>query len=255
MVALKKSQLNKHAVGRIHSLETFGALDGPGLRFVVFMQGCPLRCIYCHNPDSWDVDSGRLMTADELLSEIVKYNSFIKGGGVTFSGGEPLMQYRFVAEMLRRLRELSIHTALDTSGAVDIAKSGMAIDLADLILLDIKSLDDGLNRYITGQSNRGALETLRYCEDTGKDVWIRHVLVPGITLVEWRLRRLADYLKKFKCIKKVELLPFHKMGEYKWQELDLEYKLTDTAAVEKSEAERMKLLFSELDCFKENEPE
>jgi len=220
--------MNPSVTGRIHSIESFGTLDGPGIRYVLFLQGCPLRCLYCHNPDARGESGGTVMTAGEVMTDILTYRAFIARGGVTLSGGEPLLQPAFTCEVLDGCREHRLHSALDTSGAVPLARAAPAIDRADLVLLDIKALEDDLCEPLTGCSAANTLATLEYCEATGKAVWIRHVLVPGYTLDRMRLERLADYLLRFGCIRKTELLPFHKMGEYKWKSLGSSYALTDT---------------------------
>ena len=222
--------MDKTATGRIHSVETFGAVDGPGVRYVLFLQGCRLKCLYCHNPDSWDCTGGKAITAQEAFHDIQQYRSFIKNGGVTFSGGEPLLQPEFVLELLHLCKKSGLHTAVDTAGSVDLSLSRPVIDAADMLLLDIKVLDEALCLKLTGQSGVNTLRTLEYCEQIGKRVWIRHVLVPGYTLRRDRVGKLADYLQPFSCIEKVELLPFHKMGEYKWETLHMDYQLTDTPA-------------------------
>ncbi len=226
--------------GRIHSVETFGAVDGPGVRFVVFFQGCPLRCLYCHNPDSWDANSGREITIGELLAEIVRYKSFIKNGGVTLSGGEPLLQYEFAKQLLLACRKEGLHTAIDTSGCIPVSVCAGAVDEADLVLLDIKAVDTLLSSKLSGMGNENALELLRYCEETNKPVWIRHVLLPGWTLDTEQAHRMGQLLAPLRSVKKVELLPFHKMGEFKWEELKLEYTLTETLPPEPERVEAIK---------------
>ena len=235
--------MNPSVTGRIHSVESFGTLDGPGIRYVLFMQGCPLRCLYCHNPDARSLEAGKVMTAGEVIADILTYKPFIAHGGVTLSGGEPLLQPAFTCAVLDGCRENKLHTAIDTSGAISLEQSSPAIDRADLLLLDIKALDDDLCVPLTGTSNRNTLATLEYCETTGKPVWIRHVLVPGYTLDEVRLERLADFLLRFACIKKIELLPFHKMGEYKWEALKCPYMLKETQPPTDEEVQRAKAIF------------
>ena len=230
--------------GLIHSVETFGTVDGPGIRYVVFFQGCPLRCLYCHNPDTWPADApcAKRVTARELFLDIIKYKNYIGSGGVTLSGGEPLLQPDFALELIRLCRENGIHTAIDTSGAIPLSACEKAVSAADLILLDIKAIDGDLCRSIAGQDNRNALRLLAFCEENGKPVWIRHVLVPGLTLKRALLEQTAAYLAKFRCVKKVELLPFHKMGEYKWKAQGLDYKLysvNEPAREELDEANRI----------------
>lgn len=220
----------KEITGRIHSLESFGAVDGPGIRYVVFFQGCPLRCLFCHNPDSWAFDKGTEMGVEELVGRILDYRAFYRDGGVTLSGGEPLAQPEFAAALLERLKAEGLHTAVDTAGSIPLERCRRAVELADLLLLDIKALDPALCRTVTGADGSGALALLDWCEQTGKPVWLRHVLVPGWSLEPERLEALARYLKPFTCIQTVELLPFHQMGAYKWQELGIPYALADVKA-------------------------
>lgn len=223
--------------GRIHSVETFGAVDGPGIRFVVFMQGCPLRCVFCHNPDSWNPSGGSETTVGALLGKILQYRSFIEKGGVTLSGGEPLMQAEFTRALLRACRANGLHTAVDTSGCIPLSACREAVDEADLLLLDIKAADTVLARDITGTGLENALALLEHREKNGAPVWIRHVLVPGYTLWDEQAHRMGALLSGYKCVEKVELLPFHKLGEYKWRELALDYKLTDTPEPSAEQAE------------------
>lgn len=213
--------MDKDIKGKLHSIESFGAVDGPGVRFVAFLQGCPLRCRFCHNPDTWKCDDGDDITAGELVEKISRYKNFIKKGGVTFSGGEPLMQADFVAACCRMCRELGFHTAIDTSGAIPLEQSRAAIDAADMLLLDIKDIDPEACRLLTGQTNENALKTLEYCESVGKRIWIRHVLVPTLTLNEDKLRRMGIFLARFKCVERIDFLPYHTMGLYKWDELGI----------------------------------
>ncbi|MDY5697145.1 MAG: pyruvate formate-lyase-activating protein, partial [Victivallales bacterium] len=229
--------------GRIHSLESFGAVDGPGIRYVVFFQGCPLRCLFCHNPDTWAFGEGTEMGVEELVAKIVDYRPFYRDGGVTLTGGEPLAQPEFAAALLRRLKEEGFHTAVDTAGSIPLDRCREAVDLADLLLLDIKALDDALCRDLTGHSNRNTLATLDYCEEHGKSVWIRHVMVPGLTLTRDRLTALAAYLKPFKCIQRIDLLPFHKMAEYKWEQLHIRNTLLDTPEPTKEEIRMAEEIF------------
>lgn len=231
------------ALGHIHSIETCGTVDGPGLRYVIFFQGCPLRCKYCHNPDTWKTKSGCLYTADKVLSDILKYKNFIKSGGVTLSGGEPLLQAEFAAGILKGCKDNGIHTAVDTSGAVPLEKCRTAVDLADLILLDIKSVDTLKCQELTGMGNQNALRLLDYLEKTGKEVWIRYVVIPGITDDYDEITQLAEYLSKYKVVSRVEILPFHKMGEFKWKNLGLEYELEDTPQPTKESIEVIKSIF------------
>ena len=231
-----------NVTGRIHSVESFGALDGPGIRYVLFLQGCPLRCLFCHNPDSWRPDGGQEIGSVDVVQDILRYRNFIHHGGVTLSGGEPLMQPAFCASILEGCRENGLHTALDTSGAVSLLHCRQAVDAADLLLLDIKAAADELFRRITGRGMDNTLEILNRCENIGKPVWIRHVLVPGLTLDRERLHQLGRRLKPYRGIQRVELLPFHKMGEYKWEALGQPYTLGATQPPEPEQVEEARFL-------------
>lgn len=229
--------------GRIHSTESFGAADGPGIRFVVFFQGCPLRCVYCHNPDTRIPSGGRSIRSGKLMEEILSYRNFIRSGGVTLSGGEPLMQKEFAKELLTLCRAHALHCVLDTTGCIPVAESREVIDLCDMLLLDIKAIGSDLSNAISGSDGKNTLETLEYCEKISKRVWIRHVLVPSFTLEHESIVSLAEYLSDFKCVERVDLLPFHKLGEHKWRELKYNYSLYDTPAVTVEEAEGARKLF------------
>ena len=226
-------------IGRIHSFESCGTVDGPGLRFVVFMQGCPLRCLYCHNPDSWNYAEGKEYSVEQIFKEILKYRSYIErsGGGVTVSGGEPLVQSAFVAELFKLCQKANIHTALDTSGAIYPNKTGELYDYCDLVLLDVKSADEAVYKTITSGDLAPVKATLRYLRDKNIKIWIRHVLVPGLTTGEASLRKLGELLKNYDNIELVEILPFHNIGEYKWHELKEKYTLGQTMPPDKAQIE------------------
>ena len=231
-------------IGRIHSVESFGAVDGPGIRFIVFMQGCPLRCKFCHNPDTWNPKDGTEIDTETLANQIESYRNFIKKGGVTVSGGEPLLQTEFVADLLKRCKEKGFHTAIDTSGGIPLEKALPALEQADMLLLDMKDIDTDGAKELTGMGNENAKAILEYCQEHGKQVWLLHVVVPGYTLDRDKLERLADFAKAYSCIEKVELLPFHKMGEYKWKELREPYSLGDTQEPTKEEMTWVKEIFT-----------
>ena len=233
------------AIGRIHSIETFGAIDGPGLRYIIFLQGCPLRCLFCHNPDTWKFKDGKLAKVSDLVNDVISYKSFLKSGGVTISGGEPLAQPEFTKSLIKAFKNENIHTAIDTAGALPLKNSKEILDAVDMVLLDIKTLDDDIAAELTSQSIENTLETLDYLQSINKRTWIRHVLVPGYTLNEKSLREVASYLKDFSCIERVELLPFHKMGEFKWAELGYDYKLLETKEPTKEEIRLAKSIFRE----------
>lgn len=211
----------------MHSFESFGAVDGPGIRTVVFLQGCNLRCKYCHNPDTWNMTDATIITAEDLVNKIMEYYNFIKNGGVTISGGEPLLQADFCQSVAMLCHSHGLHVAIDTSGNVDLEISRKAILEADMIMLDIKDIDDDDCILLTGKSNKNTIKTLDFCESIGKEVWIRHVLVPQYTLFADKLERLGRFLSNYSCIKMVELLPYHTMGIYKWEELNIDYQLKD----------------------------
>lgn len=229
--------------GRVHSFESFGTLDGPGVRFVVFLQGCPLRCRYCHNPDTWELVGGMEISSAEVVDRIESCRNFIRSGGVTLSGGEPLMQPEFARDILERCARAGFHTALDTAGSVPLERSRPVIDRADLLLLDIKALDPALCRELTGHDNRNTLATLDYCEETARPVWIRHVLVPGFTLLRERLEELAAFLKPYRCIRRIDLLPYHKLGAYKWEQLRLTDTLRDVPEPSQAEIQMAEAIF------------
>jgi len=229
--------------GYIHSLESFGAVDGPGIRYVVFFQGCPLRCIFCHNPDSWAFGQGSEMSVDEVVDKILPLRPFYQKGGITLSGGEPLAQPEFAAALLRRLKEEGFHTAVDTAGSIPLERCREAVDLADLILLDIKAYDPDLCRTVTGQDGAGAKALLDYCQSVGKSVGIRHVLVPGYTLNDEALQTLADFLAPYTCIERVDPLPFHQMGAHKWDSLQIPYPLKDCSTPDAADVDHAKEIF------------
>ncbi|BAY23799.1 pyruvate formate-lyase activating enzyme [Calothrix sp. NIES-2100] len=216
--------------GYIHSVESCGTVDGPGIRFVIFTSGCPLRCLYCSNSDCRYLEHGKQTSVDEILTEIQKYQSYMKssGGGVTITGGEPLMQPGFVREIFKRCQELGIHTALDTSGFCDLESAKSVLEFVDLVLLDIKSFDPETYTKVTGRKIEPTLALAKYLNVIHKPAWIRFVLVPGLTDDPENISGLADFIAPFNNVQRVEVLPFHKMGEYKWQELGFEYLLADT---------------------------
>ena len=215
-------------------------MDGPGIRFIVFFQGCPLRCLYCHNPDTWDPKGGTETTVDEIVAKVRSYKGFYRGGGgVTLSGGEPLLQHEFVYELIEALHAEGIHVAIDTSGIVPLSLCQKAVDTADMLLLDIKSFDASLAKRITGSGEclQREKELLDHCESVGKPVWVRHVVVPGLTMEEELLRELSDFLTGYKCVERIEPLPFHKLGEHKWE--DGRYQLSATEAPTKAEMDEV----------------
>ena len=216
--------------GYIHSIETLGTVDGPGVRYVIFTQGCPLHCLYCHNPDSFKMKKGKLVASGTLLDDIGRSADFLRRakGGVTLSGGEPLVQPRFAASIFRGCKEIGLHTALDTSGHLGAKVSDAMLDDIDLVLLDIKSFDPAIYRRVTGVELQPTLDFARRLDSLGKPMWIRFVLVPGLTDDSANVEGLADFAASLKMVERVEVAPFHKMGEFKWAELRLPYELADT---------------------------
>lgn len=232
-------------VGRIHSLESFGTVDGPGIRFVVFMQGCPLRCQFCHNPDTWDVSKGSTYDSEKLAAEILKYKSYMdfSGGGVTFTGGEPLLQANFIIAVCKILKKHKISIAIDTSGYIfnDMVKE--VLEYTDIVLLDIKNYDPRVYEKVTGVELSPTLSFLEYLKEKNITTWIRYVLVPNLTDNLDSIRKLSAHLDNYPNVTKIELLPFHKMGEYKWKEMGLEYQLTDTKEPSKELLAEVKEIF------------
>lgn len=216
--------------GWIHSYESAGMIDGPGIRFIVFLTGCPLSCAYCHNPDCMKLKTGRRVGADEVMAEIRSAANFIKraGGGVTISGGEPLVQPEFVRTILRACKELGLHTALDTSGYLGKHADDEILSLTDLVLLDIKSGLPEVYKDVTGVELQPTIDFARRLSDMGKPVWIRFVMVPGLTDAPDNVAAVAEIVKDIKTVQRVEVLPFHKMGEYKWERLGMTYRLKET---------------------------
>ena len=230
--------------GAIHSTESFGSVDGPGIRFLIFLKGCRMRCRYCHNADTWDPHSSDLRTAEELLDQAERYRSYWgKEGGITVSGGEPLLQIDFLLDLLQKAKARGIHTAIDTAGQPFtreepfFSKFRELMRYTDLLLLDLKHIDPAEHRKLTGQPNDNILDLFRYLSDIGKPIWVRHVLVPGITDEDGCLRRTRDFIAALGNVKKIEVLPYHSMGAYKWKELGIPYSLE---GVESPGAERVK---------------
>ncbi len=216
--------------GYVHSVETAGTVDGPGMRFVAFLAGCPMRCLYCHNPDTRHLKHGKLTQATDLIAEIGQYKDFLQktGGGVTITGGEPLFQHAFVTEVFKGCKELGLHTALDTSGYLGKVVKQALLDVTDLVLLDIKSFDPDTYAKVTGRKLEPTLDFARLLAAQGKPMWVRCVIVPNLTDNLDDLKKLAVFLKNLGNVEKVEVLPFHKMGESKWQKLGMPYTLSDT---------------------------
>ena len=234
--------MNKKNYAKVHSIETFGTVDGPGVRFVIFLQGCHLQCKYCHNRDTWDINSGKYMSVEELVTQIEKYKTYITpNGGVTVTGGEPLLQPYFLVSLFKELKAKNILTAIDTSGMVaitDIIKE--VLSLTDLVLLDIKHIDPKKCKDLVGFSNEKELAFAKYLSDNNIDIWIRQVIIPGITDNEHDLLKLKDFIHSLKTVKKIELLPYHNLGAYKWEQLGLNYELKDIKPASSEDIKRAK---------------
>ena len=215
--------------GKVHSFETFGAADGPGVRFVAFLYGCPFRCRYCHNPDTWAGGKFEEIEAEEVLAKALRYRAYWGGGGgITLSGGEPMAQPKFAAELFEKAHEAGVTTCLDTAAGPfrrDDESVLRLLEATDTVLLDIKHLDPAAHRSLTGADNAPVLDCARYLAQLGKDVWIRHVLVPGITDDPGHLRALKEFAASLGNVKRTEILPYHSFGEAKWEMLGLDYPL------------------------------
>ena len=219
---------------RVHSVESFGSVDGPGIRFVIFLKGCAMRCQYCHNPDTWDRAGGNLRSVDDVLSQALRYRSYWgEKGGITVSGGEALLQIQPLTELFHKAKDLGINTCLDTSAQPFSRKDGRfsafeaLMKYTDLVLLDIKHIDNDAHKWLTGWENENILDCARYLSDIHKPVWIRHVLVSGINDDDESLHKLRSFIDTLSNVERVEVLPYHDLGVYKWEQLGIPYKLTD----------------------------
>ena len=227
--------------GKIHSFESFGTVDGPGIRFIVFMQGCSLKCKYCHNRDTWDIDSGNIYTVDEVLEKILKAKVYLttSNGGVTISGGEPLLQTDFILALFKQLKKFNIHTAIDTSGSIKINKKiEELLSYTDLVLLDIKHIDNEKCIELTGAPNENTLNFAKYLSDNNIPMWIRQVLIPGITDDKNDLLKLKEFISTLNGVENIEILPYHNIGKYKWEALNLEYPLKDIPVANQEDVEK-----------------
>ena len=232
-------------VGLVHSLESFGSVDGPGVRFVVFLQGCALRCKYCHNPETWSAEGGTEWSPEKLFQHVWRYRNYWgKKGGITVSGGEPMLQMEFVTALFELAHQRGVHTVLDTAGqpyradAADQRAFERLMDVTDLVMLDLKAMDEKLHRRVTGTGNANILAMARKLSDMGKPMWIRHVLVPGLTDGEDDLRQMAAFIGTLKTVERVEILPYHTLGLSKWKKLDIAYPLDGVPAPTADEVTR-----------------
>lgn len=236
--------MSKFKTGYIHSIETMGLVDGPGIRIVVFLQGCPLRCIFCHNPETWNKSSKLQMTSKEIVDEIRKYRPYIEmGGGVTFSGGEPLFQSEFLCEMLKMCKKAGIHTCIDTSGTgYNKEYLDEILKYTDLIILDVKAINEEKYKYITGKEMNEFNFFVDKINEKNNKLWLRQVIIPGINDNENYILELKEYVKKFKNVEKTELLPYHTMGKEKYNKLNLKYRLIDTPDMDKEKCKKLEEL-------------
>ncbi|MCR5469043.1 MAG: pyruvate formate lyase-activating protein [Lachnospiraceae bacterium] len=231
--------------GYVHSFESFALVDGPGVRYCVFLQGCKMRCKYCHNPETWECGCGEEWSATDLFNKIYRYKTYWKNnGGITVSGGEALLQMEFVTELFSIAKEKGVNTCLDTSGysfSMDseyLEKFDKLMEVTDLFLLDIKEMDEEKHKKLTGCSNEGILAMAKYLSDNGKAMWIRHVLVPELTDDETGLKDLADFISTLKTVERVEILPYHTLGTFKWEKLGIKYPLEGYRVPTEDEVEK-----------------
>lgn len=226
--------------GRVHSIETFGTVDGPGIRYILFMQGCPLRCKYCHNRDTWDTKGGTEYTTDEIISQALKYSSYMKfsGGGITVSGGEATLQPEFLTELFAKAKKNDIHTCLDTSGFVDIEKIDSVLDNTDLVLLDLKHMVEEKSKDLTGVGIEKTLKLAKHLDERNIPVWIRHVLVPGVTDDVENLEKLGQFVSTLNNVDRLELLPYHSMGVHKWESMGFDYELKNVEDATKEDVDK-----------------
>lgn len=223
--------------GNVHSIETYGTVDGPGIRYILFMQGCLLRCQFCHNPDTWKRGSGKEMSVEEIVADIKEYLPFFQAsnGGVTVSGGEPLLQTTFLTALFKALKKLGVHTAIDTSAGCFSKSPAFLKSLdelltyTDLILLDLKQINSEKHQKLTGKPNEHILEFANYVAEKEVPVWVRHVLIPNVTDIDTDLKELAAFIQTLPNVEKIEVLPYHELGVYKWEALGIDYPLKDTA--------------------------
>ena len=239
---MEKKDIDLKYYAKVHSVESFGTVDGPGIRFVLFLQGCHLQCKYCHNRDTWNMNGGEYKSLDDIFEKIMKYKNYIyPNGGVTVTGGEPLLQVKFLIELFEKLKKENIHTCIDTSGMVtltpDIKK---LLSLTDLVLLDIKHINSEKCKNLVGFGNEKELTFARYLSENNIHMWIRQVLIPGYTDDEQDLQQLKDFISSLKTVDKIEVLTYHDMGRYKWEKLGLKYELDGVRIANYDDVKRAK---------------
>lgn len=231
-------------IGNVHSIETFGSVDGPGIRFVIFLKGCAMRCLFCHNPDTWSGEGGTPMDSDELIEKALRYRPYWgKEGGITVSGGEPLLQIDFLIALFKKAKEEGINTCIDTAGQPFSRKEPFfskfveLMKCTDLLLVDIKHIDETKHKELTGHDNSNIIDMFRYLDEIDKPIWIRHVLLEGYTDIDEYLYKTRAFIKTLSNVKRIDVLPFHKMGEYKWEKLGYPYKLKEVEPPSKARVE------------------
>lgn len=241
------SNISPETFGHIHSTESFGAADGPGVRFIVFVRGCHMRCAYCHNPDTWEIGGGEEITASSLIKKALRYKSYWGAeGGITVSGGEPLLQIEFVTALFKLAKENGIHTTLDTAGnpftreEPFFGKFNELMKYTDLVMLDIKEINPQRHKELTGFDNSNILDMARYLSDIQKSMWIRHVLVPETTDFDEDLDKLGAFIKTLSNVERTEILPYHTLGRFKWDELGIKYRLDGISPPTKERIENAK---------------
>lgn len=231
--------MTKSSIGYIDSIDTMGLVDGPGIRYIVFLRGCKLRCLFCHNPETWNRNNCLKIESNELIKRINRYHGYYKGGGVTFSGGEPLLQPDFLIDMLEKCHMINLHTAIDTAG-VGIGKYDEILKHTDLVLLDIKAIDNESYLKLTGQNIDEFNKFVDALNNSNSKVWIRQVIIPGINDTEEYILKLKEYIKKIKNVEKIELLPYHTMGVEKYKKLNINYPLEGVEPLDKDKLEQLK---------------
>lgn len=234
--------------GRIHSFESCGTVDGPGIRFITFFQGCLMRCLYCHNRDTWDTHGGKEITVEALMKDVLSYRHFMNasGGGVTASGGEAMLQAEFVRDWFRACKAEGIHTCLDTNGFVRRYDPVIdeLLDVTDLVMLDLKQINNDIHQTLAGVSNQRTLEFAHYLQKKGKRTWIRYVVVPGYSDDDASAHQLGEFTQPMANVEKIELLPYHELGKHKWIAMGEEYKLAGVKPPTKEVMERIKAILS-----------
>lgn len=233
---------------KVHSFESLGTVDGPGIRFVIFLQGCHLKCKYCHNRDTWDINGGSYKSLDEIYEKILRYKPYFESskGGVTVTGGEPLLQVKFLIELFKKLKKAGIHTCIDTSGIVNLTEDiKELLKLTNLVMLDIKHIDSEKCKDLTGHSNERELKFAKYLSENNIPIWIRQVIIPGITDEEKDIISLKEFIKTLRTVEKIEFLPYHKAGKYKWAELGKKYELANIREATQEDIGRVRKIYEE----------